>query len=163
MSKLPKVLKATTSKQLKLDKILTPTRSRSRSPSMEASPPKKKPASRLVSEDESMDAKSSSTTASPAPAKAFPLFKSEPKTEDTTTASALVDEIAKKRLKLYESVDAFRFNKKRVRVLSETREIPENSNGLVYWMSRDQRVQGILVVALLLFASFSIQIITFFK
>ena len=36
----------------------------------------------------------------------------------------------------------WKFNKKRVRVLT-AEEIPEKAKSVVYWMSRDQRVQGI--------------------
>jgi deoxyribodipyrimidine photo-lyase len=36
----------------------------------------------------------------------------------------------------------FKFNKKRVRVLSKAEEVPVNAAGIIYWMSRDQRVQG---------------------
>ncbi|XP_069673850.1 deoxyribodipyrimidine photo-lyase-like [Periplaneta americana] len=39
------------------------------------------------------------------------------------------------------SISEFKFNKKRVRVLSEASEVPERAEGVVYWMSRDQRVQ----------------------
>ncbi|KAJ9593744.1 hypothetical protein L9F63_014717 [Diploptera punctata] len=39
------------------------------------------------------------------------------------------------------SVMEFKFNKKRVRVLSEVTEVPERVEGVLYWMSRDQRVQ----------------------
>lgn len=34
------------------------------------------------------------------------------------------------------------FNKKRLRYLSSTQKIKQGSNGVLYWMSRDQRVQG---------------------
>lgn len=40
------------------------------------------------------------------------------------------------------SIKDFKFNKKRIRVISEAKDIPENAKGIVYWMSRDQRVQG---------------------
>ncbi len=34
------------------------------------------------------------------------------------------------------------FNKKRLRYLSDTQKIKQGSDGVLYWMSRDQRVQG---------------------
>jgi len=34
------------------------------------------------------------------------------------------------------------FNKKRLRYLSNTQKIKQGSDGVLYWMSRDQRVQG---------------------
>ncbi|KAL0200172.1 hypothetical protein M9458_003359, partial [Cirrhinus mrigala] len=33
------------------------------------------------------------------------------------------------------------FNKKRLRYLSDTQKIKQGSDGVLYWMSRDQRVQ----------------------
>ena len=40
------------------------------------------------------------------------------------------------------SVKEFRFNKKRVKVLTEAQDFPDDAKGVLYWMSRDQRVQG---------------------
>lgn len=40
------------------------------------------------------------------------------------------------------SITDFNFNKSRVRMLSKQLYIPENCDGIVYWMSREQRVQG---------------------
>jgi len=40
------------------------------------------------------------------------------------------------------SVAEFKFNKKRVRVLTKCKDFADDSDGVVYWMSRDQRVQG---------------------
>ncbi|CAH1780581.1 unnamed protein product [Owenia fusiformis] len=39
------------------------------------------------------------------------------------------------------SVADFKFNKKRVRMISSAENLDETSSGVVYWMSRDQRVQ----------------------
>lgn len=39
------------------------------------------------------------------------------------------------------SIQHFPFNKKRLRVLSKAKEISEKRNGIVYWMSRNQRVE----------------------
>ena len=47
-----------------------------------------------------------------------------------------------KRLKVCDSVADFKFNKKRVRLLSSSADISENCKGIAYWMWRDQRVQG---------------------
>ena len=65
-----------------------------------------------------------------------------PKLEQTATGGNLAKEIKEKRVRLYKDITEFRFNKKRVRVLSDAKEIPDESQGIVYWMSRDQRVQG---------------------
>lgn len=35
-----------------------------------------------------------------------------------------------------------KFNKKRLRFVSDTQKIKQGSDGVLYWMSRDQRVQG---------------------
>lgn len=35
-----------------------------------------------------------------------------------------------------------KFNKKRLRFISDTEKIKQGSDGVLYWMSRDQRVQG---------------------
>ena len=72
-----------------------------------------------------------------------PIFKtlSQQLKAEATTSSGLIDQIKEKRHKLNESINEFRFNKKRVRVLSEAAEFPEYSKGILYWMSRDQRVQ----------------------
>lgn len=35
-----------------------------------------------------------------------------------------------------------KFNKKRERFISETQKIRQGSGGVLYWMQRDQRVQG---------------------
>lgn len=56
--------------------------------------------------------------------------------------SELAKSIKEKRPRLYADITEFRFNKKRVRVLSEAGEISKESEGILYWMSRDQRVQG---------------------
>jgi hypothetical protein len=37
----------------------------------------------------------------------------------------------------------FKFNKGRVKILTSATEVPGSAKGVIYWMSRDQRVQGI--------------------
>lgn len=161
MSKLTKKL-ASTSKQLKLETLLSPAvtkavKSRSASSLDENVADNGSPAPKkmIISE-----ASSGTESDVPTSSKVHPLFgkdgaskKTSESQKPSSSASAatsagqsvagvLIDEIRKKRVSLYESVAAFRFNKKRVRVLSEATDIPDNSNGIVYWMSRDQRVQG---------------------
>ena len=53
------------------------------------------------------------------------------------------ESISEERKKFCKSVSDFKFNKKRTRVLTgpDIEEIKTNSNGIVYWMSRDQRIQ----------------------
>jgi len=36
----------------------------------------------------------------------------------------------------------FPFNKKRVRILSDVKELPEWTDGVIYWTFRDERVHG---------------------
>lgn len=67
------------------------------------------------------------------------------KTEVTDSQSqgqnSLIKQITESRKKLCESVAEFKFNKKRIKVLSKVQDFPDGKNGVVYWMSRDQRVQ----------------------
>lgn len=171
MSKLTKKLASATSKQLKLEHVLSPgatkaSKSRSASSLDESGCENGSPApKKMIISETSSGTESDAGASSKAAKVVHPLFTNNNKGAGVTTGAAsvktesksqsasasagssttgvLVDEIRKKRLNLYESVAAFRFNKKRVRVLSEATQIPENTNGLVYWMSRDQRVQGI--------------------
>ena len=39
------------------------------------------------------------------------------------------------------SIQHFPFNKKRLKVLSESKEISDKRSGIVYWMSRNQRIE----------------------
>ncbi|XP_069753287.1 CPD photolyase [Narcine bancroftii] len=65
------------------------------------------------------------------------------KTEGQASASEedLLETIKKSRLSTAESVEEFNYNMKRVRLLSEAKEIQGKSQGIAYWMSRDHRVQ----------------------
>ncbi|CAL1298104.1 unnamed protein product [Larinioides sclopetarius] len=64
------------------------------------------------------------------------------KTEDSEQIDQeFINEIKQSRLSCAASIQDFKFNKKRVRVLSKTKDISENAESIVYWMSRDQRVQ----------------------
>jgi deoxyribodipyrimidine photo-lyase len=65
----------------------------------------------------------------------------EPAVKKTSTED-FEQKIKDTRMSVCGSVAEFKFNKKRVRVLSKTQDFPDESNGVVYWMSRDQRVQG---------------------
>ncbi|XP_076029730.1 deoxyribodipyrimidine photo-lyase-like [Oratosquilla oratoria] len=49
--------------------------------------------------------------------------------------------LKRSREKLCPSVKEFKFNKKRVRMLTKAEDIPDGCNGIVYWMCRDQRIQ----------------------
>ena len=67
---------------------------------------------------------------------------------DKTDNEEFVRKINQRRTDVCESVSKFKFNKKRVRVLTDEEDFSEDSNGVVYWMSRDQRVQGELIFVL---------------
>ncbi|XP_050348781.1 deoxyribodipyrimidine photo-lyase isoform X2 [Nymphalis io] len=50
-------------------------------------------------------------------------------------------EIQKKREETAESILNFSFNKKRLRIVSQEQMVADDCEGIVYWMSRDSRVQ----------------------
>ena len=52
-----------------------------------------------------------------------------------------------KRKSVCESVADFKFNKKRVRLISSNADMSESCKGIAYWMWREQRVQGKLILA----------------
>jgi hypothetical protein len=60
----------------------------------------------------------------------------------------LAEKIRIKRFRKFQSVlsPSSSFNMRRVRFLSQTKTIPAGSNGILYWMSREQRVQGLFLV-----------------
>lgn len=51
------------------------------------------------------------------------------------------DRIMNSRQNVCKTVSEFKFNKKRVRILSKAKDFSEDCQGVAYWMSRDQRVQ----------------------
>lgn len=60
----------------------------------------------------------------------------------SATTNSILDKIADKRQKCAVDITRFKFNKNRCKLLSKSPEIGENGGGVLYWMSRDQRVQG---------------------
>lgn len=91
--------------------------------------------------------KSAKDKAKPPPAKKTKL---EIPIEDAATTSGtpslpkdFLTAIGFKREKCAENVLKFKFNKKRCRLLSKSMDIGDNGGGILYWMSRDQRVQGL--------------------
>ncbi len=91
---------------------------------------------------------SSSSSSSPPPKK-----RNKPNNPSTSKASIEVDsakriesfnfkeQFQSARLSTAESVLEFKFNKNRVRILSSIETVSDDANGIVYWMSRDCRVQ----------------------
>lgn len=68
----------------------------------------------------------------------------QPKDEKGKTSEGSIDfldRVKSRRTDTCASVAKFKFNKKRVRVLTDAEDFPEESDGVVYWMARDQRVQ----------------------
>uniref|UniRef100_K7F2M8 Deoxyribodipyrimidine photo-lyase n=1 Tax=Pelodiscus sinensis TaxID=13735 RepID=K7F2M8_PELSI len=56
-------------------------------------------------------------------------------------AGCLGEAVRQARLRAAPSVQEFKYNKKRVRLVSQGPDLKEDAQGIVYWMSRDQRVQ----------------------
>lgn len=73
----------------------------------------------------------------PPPTKKFKKTSSEVGTSKT---SNFLNDIEAERKKTAPSIMEFKFNKKRVRVLSEQKEVPEWAEGVIYWTFRDERI-----------------------
>ena len=87
------------------------------------------------------------SSASSSPAK---IAKHEPLESDSvqTSIDNVTEFYAEKRSKaLPTSGGEFKFNKKRVRMITKVKELPVSCKGIVYWMFRDQRVEGTLLHA----------------
>ncbi|KAM8953084.1 deoxyribodipyrimidine photo-lyase-like [Pelodytes ibericus] len=67
--------------------------------------------------------------------------RKKPNEEQETGGGSLLEAIKKFRLAASPSVSEFKFNKKRVRLVSSEDDLKDDAMGIVYWMSRDQRVQ----------------------
>uniref|UniRef100_A0A8D0H4N7 Deoxyribodipyrimidine photo-lyase n=1 Tax=Sphenodon punctatus TaxID=8508 RepID=A0A8D0H4N7_SPHPU len=65
----------------------------------------------------------------------------EPAVERGEAPGSLEEAARQARLRAAPSVQEFKYNKKRVRLISQGAELKEGEQGIVYWMSRDQRVQ----------------------
>ncbi|XP_026577470.1 deoxyribodipyrimidine photo-lyase-like isoform X1 [Pseudonaja textilis] len=72
--------------------------------------------------------------------KAFPARKKSKSLDDARTQS-LAETVKEGRLNAGASVADFPYNKKRVRLISPAPDLKEGARGILYWMSRDQRVQ----------------------
>ncbi|XP_034231046.1 deoxyribodipyrimidine photo-lyase [Thrips palmi] len=69
--------------------------------------------------------------------------KTEEASSPTTSKSDtnLKQRLVQDRKETAPSILEFKFNKKRVRILSEATDVSENCKGIAYWMFRDERVQ----------------------
>ncbi|KAI8514319.1 hypothetical protein Bbelb_086430 [Branchiostoma belcheri] len=61
--------------------------------------------------------------------------------QDGAGSEDFLQQIADRRTGVCESVAGFKFNKKRCRQMSDGGDLKQNCGGILYWMSRDQRVQ----------------------
>jgi deoxyribodipyrimidine photo-lyase len=61
-------------------------------------------------------------------------------TRAISTAATFIETLQSNRLKCAKSILEFPFNNKRLKVLSSAKTVPTGKNGIVYWMSRNQRV-----------------------
>ncbi|XP_054265708.1 deoxyribodipyrimidine photo-lyase [Macrosteles quadrilineatus] len=70
-----------------------------------------------------------------------PALKKVKTSESKSDKVDLISEFEKERKNSGKSILDFKFNKKRVRILSPAKEVPDWAEGIVYWMFRDERVQ----------------------
>lgn len=61
---------------------------------------------------------------------------------DTVGGLEFLANIDLKRRKCSDNILDFKFNKRRCRLLSKSMELGDSGGGVLYWMSREQRVQG---------------------
>lgn len=61
--------------------------------------------------------------------------------ETASNVSGFINQLQKNREKTAKSVLQFNFQNSRVRTLSKISEVKENCDSIIYWMSRDQRIQ----------------------
>ena len=62
-------------------------------------------------------------------------------TRAASTSATAISILQSNRSKVATNIQNFPFNKKRTRILSDVRLIGERKSGIVYWMSRNQRVE----------------------
>lgn len=92
---------------------------------------------------------SRSTSSSPPPPKKRPKLTESTQSSSTNKPVASSSQQSENLIKIFDtdrkansnSVIDFNFIKKRIRILSKTDVVPDNTEGIVYWMSRDARVQ----------------------
>nr|UHH90574.1 cyclobutane pyrimidine dimer photolyase [Pyrrhocoris apterus] len=70
-----------------------------------------------------------------------PPVKKLKTTENTPAFDAFLNSIEADRTKVGPSILEFSFNKKRARVLSKAKDLPEWAEGIMYWMTREERIQ----------------------
>lgn len=70
----------------------------------------------------------------------IPVSK-KPSNSSCELVKEFIQKIETKRLQEAENIIDFSFKKKRVRILSDATDVPENAKAILYWMDRDARVQ----------------------
>ncbi|XP_061709361.1 deoxyribodipyrimidine photo-lyase [Cydia pomonella] len=61
--------------------------------------------------------------------------------ESKTSIDDFLKSLQSKREETAKSILEYKFNKKRLRIISQEQMVPDDCEGIVYWMSRDSRVQ----------------------
>lgn len=61
---------------------------------------------------------------------------------DSKETDSFLQTLDNKRKSFSKGIEDFKFNKKRCRLLSKNMDVAARGGGVLYWMSRDQRVQG---------------------
>lgn len=69
------------------------------------------------------------------------FFEAESSKSTSVTESEFVKQFEQDRAETASSILTFKFAKQRVRILNDQSEVKAKSNGILYWMFRDQRVQ----------------------
>lgn len=62
-------------------------------------------------------------------------------TRTLATSTTFIETLSRNRSNVGKSIIDFPFNNKRLKNLGATRQVPKNKKAIVYWMSRDQRVE----------------------
>jgi deoxyribodipyrimidine photo-lyase len=62
-------------------------------------------------------------------------------TRAASTSATAISILHSNRTKVAKSIQDFPFNRKRTKILSDVKLIGEKKNGIVYWVSRNQRVE----------------------
>lgn len=68
--------------------------------------------------------------------------KVEANVKSDSDSKTFLLEIVSNRGKCSVDISNFKFNKNRCKMLSESQDVGDAGGGILYWMSRDQRVQG---------------------
>ena len=93
--------------------------------------------------DRSARKRKAASAESPTAAKLQKTETSDTNDVDLATGNVMEFYAEKRIAALPKDGKEFKFNKKRVRMISKIEELQANCNGIVYWMFRDQRVEGL--------------------